>query len=95
MIERITPFVAGYRGQLYCLPQENNNQINWYHNMLPLNFSALDAQLSNDKTSITFYNISGRLHNGVYSCENILGNGQVVQSIDNALVSVVGKLNKK
>ena len=90
-IVQANSFYSGGSGRLGCNPQENNGKINWYQNLEPLNLTALSGVMSADKRDITFYNITSRLHKGVYSCENILNNGQVVYSKNMVTVHVIGR----
>lgn len=91
-IKQVDLFFSGSFARLRCLPQEYNGQINWYKNLKPLDLEALSGVMSDDKTFVTFFNITSRLHNGVYSCENVLDNGQVIYSENFVTVQVQGKL---
>ena len=90
-VQQVDIFYPGRSARLGCRPRDYNGKINWYKNFEPLDLKALNGELSDDKTTVTFYNVTSRLHNGVYNCENILNNTQVLVSDNFVTVQVNGK----
>ena len=89
--EQIDKFYPGKEARIRCLPVDNNKQINWYKNFEPLDLEAMNASISDDNTTITFHKVSGALNNGVYHCDNVLNNSQVMTSNNLLSIQVNGK----
>lgn len=79
------PFYPGKPGDLVCYPYQHNQRIEWYKNNQLLksqDLAKLNAQLNSDRTRLRFFNVTSRLHNGLYACENTLNNNQTFMSIN-------------
>lgn len=92
-VVQVDKFLPGRTARLQCNAVQLNGKIDWFKNLKPIDLVALNAQLSEDRTVLTVYNVTNRVHNGVYHCENILNNSQVLTSMNLLDVQVTGKID--